>query len=51
MIGLVLIRKFKSRIKTVCTLRACVVDLTVYGFTVKVGRDIPVVGIPSGNYR
>ena len=35
MIGLVLIRKFKSRIKTVCTLKACVVDLTDYRFTVE----------------
>ena len=28
MIGLVLKRKFKSKLKTVCTLRECVVDLT-----------------------
>ena len=28
MIGLVLIRKFKSRLKTLCTIKECVVDLT-----------------------
>ena len=28
MIGLMIKRKFKSRLKTVCTLRECVVDLT-----------------------